>query len=151
MQADAESCVERAQNRRTRSFQHWPSGIRVCFWRSDVPSVGSLPTMRQGSTRLLNKHKGAWLVLRQFWLRKRAEAKSHTKKLMAQSGSWCKVDSCGVHRNTCEISPNAKVCHSVETKEPRRELEHSQTSSQRVRPILLKDPSHDISAEDFFF
>ena len=40
LQAEAESRVERAQNRRTRSFQRWPSGTRVCYWRADVPSVG---------------------------------------------------------------------------------------------------------------
>ena len=61
LQAEAESRVERAQNRRTRTFLHWPSGTRVCYWRADVPSVGSLPTIRQGSTALSNKHKGAWL------------------------------------------------------------------------------------------
>ena len=61
LQAEAESRVKRAQNRRTRTSLHWPSGTRVCYWRADVPSVGSLPTIRQGSTALLNKHKGAWL------------------------------------------------------------------------------------------
>ena len=61
LQAEAESRVERAQNRRTRVVQHWPSGARVCYWRADVPSMGSLPTIRQGSTAILNKHKGAWL------------------------------------------------------------------------------------------
>ena len=60
LQAEAESRIERAQNRRTRVVQHWPSGARVCYWRADVPSMGSLPTIRQGSTALLNKHKGAW-------------------------------------------------------------------------------------------
>ena len=30
LQAEAESRVERAQNRRTRVVQHWPSGTRVC-------------------------------------------------------------------------------------------------------------------------
>ena len=48
LQAEAESRVERAQNRRTRTFLHRPSGTRVCYWRVDVPSVGSLPTIRQG-------------------------------------------------------------------------------------------------------
>ena len=47
LQAEAESRVERAQNRRTRTFPHWPSGTRVCYWRADVPSVGSLPTSEQ--------------------------------------------------------------------------------------------------------
>ena len=61
LQAEAESRVERAQNRRTRVVQHWPSGTRVCHWRADVPSLGSLPTIRHGSTAILNKHKGAWL------------------------------------------------------------------------------------------
>ena len=61
LQAEAESRVEQAQNRRTRVVQHWPSGTRVCCWRADVPSMGSLPTIRQGSTPILNKHKGAWL------------------------------------------------------------------------------------------
>ena len=63
LQAEAESRVERAQNRRTRVVQHWPSGTRVCYWRADVPSMGSLPTSRQGSTAILSKHKGAWLGL----------------------------------------------------------------------------------------
>ena len=61
-----------------------------------------------------------------------------------------------------EAHANAKVYHSTETKKPRRELEHLQTfcrisSSQtvhtlifEVNPILLKDPSRDISAEEFF-
>ena len=61
MQGEAESRVERAQNRRTRVVQRWPSGTRVCYWRAHVPSVGSLPTIRQGPTATLNKHKGAWL------------------------------------------------------------------------------------------
>ena len=61
LQAEAESRIERAQNRRTRVVQHWLSGTRVCDWRADVPSMGSLPTIRQGSTALLNEHKGAWL------------------------------------------------------------------------------------------
>ena len=61
LQAEAESRVEQAQNRRTRVVQHWPSGTRVCHWRADVPSVWSLPTIRQGPTAILNKHKGAWL------------------------------------------------------------------------------------------
>ena len=61
LQAEAESRIERAQNRRTRAEQHWPSATLVCYWRADVPSMGSLPTVRQGSTALLNKHKGAWL------------------------------------------------------------------------------------------
>ena len=62
LQAEAESRIERAQNRRTRVVQHWPSGTRVCDWRADFPSMGSLPTILQGSTAL-NKHKGAWLGL----------------------------------------------------------------------------------------
>ena len=63
LQAEAESRVERAQNRRTRVVQHWSLGTRVCYWRADVPSMGSLPTIRQGSTANLNKHKGGWLGL----------------------------------------------------------------------------------------
>ena len=63
LQAEAESRFERAQNRRTRVVQHWPSGTRVSYWRADVPSMGSLPTIRQGSTAILNKHEGAWLGL----------------------------------------------------------------------------------------
>ena len=61
LQAEAESRIERAQNRRTRAVQHWPSGTLVCYWRADVPSMGSLPTIRQRSTARLNKHRGAWL------------------------------------------------------------------------------------------
>ena len=61
LQAEAEFRVERAQNRRTGTFLHWPSGTRVCYWRADVPSVGCLPTIRHRSTVLLNKQKGAWL------------------------------------------------------------------------------------------
>ena len=61
LQAEAESRIERAQNRRTRVVQHRPSGTRVCDWTADVPSMDSLPTIRQGSTALLSKHKGAWL------------------------------------------------------------------------------------------
>ena len=61
LQAEAESRVERVQNRRTRVVQHCPSGTRVWYWRADVPSMGSLPTIRQGSAAILNKHKGAWL------------------------------------------------------------------------------------------
>ena len=60
LRAETESRVERAQNRRTRVVQHWPSGTRACYWRADVPSMGSLPTIRQGSTAILNRHKGAW-------------------------------------------------------------------------------------------
>ena len=63
LQAEAEFRFKRAQNRRTRVVEHWPSGIRVCYWRADVPSMGSLPTIRQGSTAILNKHEGAWLGL----------------------------------------------------------------------------------------
>ena len=47
---------------------------------------------------------------------KKGEARSNTKKLMAQSGSWCKVDSCDVHLNICDISLNEKVCHSIPRK-----------------------------------
>ena len=61
LQAEAESRVERAQNRRTRAVLHWPSGTRVCCWRADLSSMGSPPTIRQGSTAILNKHTGAWL------------------------------------------------------------------------------------------
>ena len=61
LQAEAESRVERAQNRRTRVVQHWTPRTRVCYWRGDVPRTGSLPTIRKGSTAILNKHKGAWL------------------------------------------------------------------------------------------
>ena len=31
LQAEAESHIERAQNRRTRAVQHWPSRTRVCY------------------------------------------------------------------------------------------------------------------------
>ena len=48
LQAEAESRVERAQNRRTSVVGLWPSGTRVCYRRADVPSMGSLPTIRQG-------------------------------------------------------------------------------------------------------
>ena len=61
LQAEAESRVERPKNRRTRVVKNWPSGTRVCYWRADVPRMGSLPTIRQGSTAILNKHNGAWL------------------------------------------------------------------------------------------
>ena len=61
LQAEAESRVERAQNRRTRVVQYLSSGTCVCYWRADVPSMGSLPTIRQGSTAILDKHEGAWL------------------------------------------------------------------------------------------
>ena len=40
LQAEAESRIERAQNRRTRVVQRWPSGTRVCDWRADVPEYG---------------------------------------------------------------------------------------------------------------
>ena len=42
-------------------FNIGPLGPRVCYWRGDVPRTGSLPTIRKGSTAILNKHKGAWL------------------------------------------------------------------------------------------
>ena len=61
LQAEAESRGERAQNRRTQAVLRWRSGTRVCYWRADVPGMGSLPTIRQGSTAILNKHKGAWV------------------------------------------------------------------------------------------
>ena len=86
LQAEAESRVERAQNRRTRAVLHWLSGTSVCYWRADVPSMGSLPTIRQGSTAILNKHTGAWLGPTTV------EARSDTKSLTAQFGSWCKAD-----------------------------------------------------------
>ena len=162
LQAEAESRVERAQNRRTRTSLHWPSGTRVCYCRADVPSVGSLPTIRQGSTAHLNNRKGAWLGSLQFWLRKKGEARSNTKNLMAQFGSWCVVDSCGVHLNICDIFLNERVCHSIETKKSKSDLEHSQTlyriaSSLRehtlifeVSVILLMGQSRDISVVFFF-
>ena len=35
---------------------------KLALWNSCLlPSVGSLPTIRQGSTAVLNKHKGVWL------------------------------------------------------------------------------------------
>ena len=55
-------------------------------------------------------------VLRQFWLRRWVGVKSNTKRLTAQSGSWCTGRLCDVHRNTCVISANVKVCRSTETK-----------------------------------
>ena len=162
LQAEAESRVERAQNRRTRTFLHWPSGTRVCYWRADVPSMGSLPTIRQGSTAVLNKHKGAWLGPATVLAQEKGRSTNNTKKLVAQSGSWCKVDSCDVHLNIWDISLNEKVCRSIEKKESKKKLEHSQTlyrisSSQtehtlifEVNPILLKGQSRDISVVDFF-
>ena len=57
LQAEAESRVERAQNRRTRTFLHWPSGTRVCsgepMFRVWVPCprydrVHSTPEQTQG-------------------------------------------------------------------------------------------------------
>ena len=42
LQAEAESRVERAQNRRTRTFLHWPSGTRVCYWRARCSECGFL-------------------------------------------------------------------------------------------------------------
>ena len=120
-------------------------------------TTGAHTTSEKKNTRVPD-----W-VLRQFWLRKKGEARNSTKKLKAQSGSWCKVDSCDVHRNTCDISLNEKVCHSIEKKESMKKLEHSQTlyrisSSQRehtlifeVNPTLLKGQSRDISVVEFFF
>ena len=40
LQAEAESRVERAQNRRTRAVLHWLSGTSVCYWRADVSKHG---------------------------------------------------------------------------------------------------------------
>ena len=61
LQAEAESRVERAQNRRTRVVRHWALWNSCLLLGADVPSMGSSPTIRQGSTAILNKHKGAWL------------------------------------------------------------------------------------------
>ena len=121
--------------------------------------MGSLPTIRQGSTAHLNKHKGAWLgpatVLVQEWV----GVKSNTKRLMAQSGSRCRADFCDVHLNTCVISANVKVCRSTETKETRIKLERSLTLFRisvsrkahtlicEVSPTLLMGLNRDISVE----
>ena len=161
VQAEAESRIERAQNRRTRSFQHWPSGARVCYWRADVPRVGSLPTIRQGSTALLNKHKGAWLgpaaVLAQ------EKDRSQEQHEEAHGTVWIVVQG-RLMRCAPEHLRHLSERESLSPprqKELRRKLEHSQTlcnirSSQRVHTlifevsqILLKDPSHDISAGNF--
>ena len=93
---------------------------------------------------------------------KKGEARSNTKKLMAQLGSWCKVDSCGAFLNICDISLNVKVCHSIETKKVEEKVrtftdivqdfkfskEH--TFISEVNPILLKGQSRDISVAEFF-
>ena len=50
LQAEAESRIERAQNRRTRVVQHWPSGTRVCYWRADVRVWVLCPRFGRGST-----------------------------------------------------------------------------------------------------
>ena len=126
LQAEAESRVERAQNRRTRVVQHWPSGPRVCYWRADVPSMGSWPSIRQGSTAILHKHKGAWLgpatVLAQEM------GRSQEQHEEAHGTVWIVVQGrffCDVHLNTCVISANVKVCRSTETRETRKKLERS--------------------------
>ena len=87
LQAEAESRVERAQNRRTRTFLHWPSGTRVCHWRADVPSMGSLPTIRQGSTAILNKHKGAWLGPATVLAKEKGRSQGTTRR-----SSWHSLD-----------------------------------------------------------
>ena len=133
LQAEAESRVERAQNRRTRTFLHWPSGTRVCCWTADVPSMGSLPTIRQGSTAILNKHQGAWLDPATVLAQGKGRSQEQHEEAMAQSGSWCKVDSCDVHRNICDISLNEKVCHSIEKKESKKKLERHCTGFQVLK------------------
>ena len=86
-------------------------------------------------------------VLRQFWLKRWVDANSNTKRLMAQSGSWCRVDFCDVHLNTCDITANVKVCRSTETKETRTKLERSLTRSQHDPPDV-SEPRHP--SENFF-
>ena len=115
------------KNCRTRAVRHWPSGARVCYWRADVPIMVSLPMIRQGSTAILNKHKGAWLG-----------------------------PATDAHLNTYDLSVNSKVCHSTVTRVTWRKLERAQTlyriSSSRVvhtlffeaHPIFQVDRSRDI-------
>ena len=85
--------------------------------------MGSLPTIRQGSTAILNKHKGAWLG---------PASGDGSEPRATRRGSWHSPDrgagtTCDVHLNTCDISVNVKACRSTETKTTRRKLERSQT------------------------
>ena len=116
LQAEAESRIERAQNRRTRTSLHWPSGTRVCYWRSRCFRVWvPLPTIRQGATALLNKHKGAWLG--PFTVLAQEKGRSQEQHEEAHGTVWIVVHGrLTVHLNTCDISLNERVCHSIETK-----------------------------------
>ena len=95
LQAEAESRVERAQDRRTRVVQHWPSGTCVCYGRTDVPSMGSLPTIQQGSTAILNKHKGAELGLATVLAQEMGRSQEQHEEahctvwIMVQGRLWC--------------------------------------------------------------
>ena len=145
--------------RRARQQSLWNSCLLLESRRSEY---GSLPTIRQGSTAILNKHKGAWLALRQFWLRRWVGVKSNTIRLMAQTGSWCRNDFCDVYLNTCDISANVKVCRLIETKGTRIKLERSPTLFRisvsrkahtlifEASMILLTGPVRDTSVEFFF-
>ena len=162
LQAKAESRVERAQNRRTHVVQHWSSGTRVYFWRADVPSMVSLPTIRQGSTAIVNKHTGAWLGLASVLAQEMGRSQEQHEE--AHGTVWIVVQG-GLLRCAPEhlrhLSANVKVCRSTETKETRTKLERSLTLfrisvSRKVHTlifevslILLMGPSHDTSAERF--
>ena len=160
LQAETTSRVERAQNRRTRVVQHWPSGIRVCYWRVDVPSMVLCPRW-QGSTAILNKHNGARLGHATMLAQEMGRSQSNTRRFMAQFGSWCGDDFFDVHLNICDISANVKVCGSTETKGTRTKLERSPTLFRifvsrkahtlifEVNMILLAGQSRDTSVERF--
>ena len=162
LQAEAESRVERAQNFRTRTFLHWLSGTRVCYCRADVPSVGSLLTVRQGSTALLNKHKGAWLGPATVLAPEKGRSQEQHEE--AHGTVWIVVQG-RLMRCAPEHLRHLSERESLSLDRDKGVEERARTftlyrisSSQRahmliseVNPILLKGQSRDISVVEFFF
>ena len=100
LQAEAESRVERAQKRCAKPAL-WNSCLLLESRRSEHGFFALESAGIYSNSEQTQKVHGC--VLRQFWLGKWVGAKSNTKKLVAQSGSWYKVDVCAVHLNTCDI------------------------------------------------
>ena len=149
LRAEAQSRVERAQNRRTRVVQHLPSGTRVCYWRADVPSRGSLPTIRQGSTAILNEHEGAWLgpatVLAQEM------GRSQEQHEEGHGTVWIVVQG-RLLRCAPEHLRHLSERESLSIDRDKGDKDKARTFTdivQDFRMILLMDPSHDTSVERF--
>ena len=127
---------------------------------SRCSKYGSLPTIRQGSTAILNKHKGAWLgpatVLAQ------EKGRSQEQHEEAHGTVWIVVQGrlmrCAPeHLRHLSERDSLSLDRGKGVEEKDSQTLYRISSSQRdstlifeVNPILLKGQSRDISVVEFF-